>query len=203
MNEALGNVGATVTYTQTAEARPVNQLEGLKELVGEMNAGTVSFLLILGGNPVYTAPSDLKFSEAMDKVALRAHVGLHQDETAALCHWHVPQAHFLESWSDVRAGDGTVSIIQPLIAPLYGGRSLHEIVAALSDGGPRPAYDLVRAFWRGEGVAPSQVGDGAGGTGSAVPTLAPLPGRGGSGARGNSRLRPLSIAIGDAGSTTA
>ena len=156
MNEVLENVGATVTYTQTAEARPSNQLEGLKELVGEMNAGTVSFLLVLGGNPVYTAPADLRFADALQKVALRAHVGLHHDETAALCHWHVPEAHFLESWSDVRASDGTVSIVQPLIAPLYGGRSFHEVVAALSEAGPRPAYELVRAFWNGEGVAPSQ-----------------------------------------------
>jgi molybdopterin-containing oxidoreductase family iron-sulfur binding subunit len=177
MNEALGNVGATVTYTQTAEARPMNQLEGLKELVGEMNAGTVSFLLILGGNPVYTAPVDLKFKDALAKVALRAHVGLHQDETAALCHWHLPQAHYLESWSDVRAGDGTVSIIQPLIAPLYGGRSPHEIVGALSDSGPRPAYELVRAFWSGEGVALKQPAAAAAGRAATVPTLAPLPGR--------------------------
>ena len=166
INEALGNVGATVSYTQTAEARPVNQLEGLRELVGEMNAGTVSFLLILGGNPVYTAPADLKFTEALGKVGLRAHVGLHQDETAALCHWHVPQAHYLETWSDVRAADGTVSIIQPLIAPLYGGRSFHEVVAALSEGGPRSAYDLVRAFWNGEGVAPRQPVAAPGGRGA-------------------------------------
>jgi molybdopterin-containing oxidoreductase family iron-sulfur binding subunit len=167
MNEALGNVGATVTYTQTAEARPANQLEGLKELVGEMNAGTVGFLLILGGNPVYTAPADLKFADALGKVALRAHVGLHQDETAALCHWHVPQAHYLESWSDVRAADGTVSIIQPLIAPLYGGRSFHEVVAALGEGSARPAYDLVRAFWRGDGVAAPQPTTAPAGRGAA------------------------------------
>jgi Fe-S-cluster-containing dehydrogenase component len=181
MNEALGNVGTTVTYTQTAEARPVNQLAALKELVGEMNAGSVSFLLILGGNPVYTAPADLKISDALAKVGLRAHLGSHQDETAALCHWHIPEAHFLESWSDVRASDGTVSIIQPLIAPLYGGRSAHEIVAALSDSGPRPAYELVRAFWSGEGIAPRQpvaapagrpsTPPGAGG--AAVPQAAP------------------------------
>ena len=169
MNDALGNVGATVTYTQTAEARPVNQFDGLRELVGEMNAGTVSFLLILGGNPVYTAPADLKFSDALGKVGLRAHVGLHQDETAALCHWHVPQAHYLETWSDVRASDGTASIIQPLIAPLYGGRSFHEVVAALSESGPRPAYELVRAFWSGEGVAPRQPAVSGGGRGAAAP----------------------------------
>ena len=156
MNDALGNVGVTVTYTQTAEARPANQLESLKELVGEMNAGTVSLLLVLGGNPVYTAPADLKFTDALQKVALRAHVGLRQDETAAQCHWHVPEAHFLESWSDVRASDGTASIVQPLIAPLYGGRSFHEVVAALSEDQPRPAYELVRAFWNGEGVASRQ-----------------------------------------------
>jgi molybdopterin-containing oxidoreductase family iron-sulfur binding subunit len=124
MNEALGNVGATVTYTQTAEARPTNQLQGLKELVGEMNAGTVTFLLILGGNPVYTAPADLKFAAALEKVALRAHVGQYQDETAALCHWHVPEAHFLESWSDVRASQGTASIIQPVVVARF--RSSHR-----------------------------------------------------------------------------
>jgi molybdopterin-containing oxidoreductase family iron-sulfur binding subunit len=193
MNEALGNVGATVTYTQTAEARPVNQLDGLRELVGEMNAGTVSFLLILGGNPVYTAPADLKFSDALGKVGLRAHVGLHQDETAALCHWHVPQAHYLETWSDVRAGDGTVTIIQPLIAPLYGGRSFHEVVAALSEGGPRPAYELVRAFWSGEGVAPRQPAVAAGGRGAAppAPAPAPAPARGGQGAAAAPTVSPF------------
>jgi molybdopterin-containing oxidoreductase family iron-sulfur binding subunit len=183
MNETLGNVGSTVVYTQTAEARPANQLAGLKELVGEMNAGSVSFLLILGGNPVYTAPADLKIADALGKVGLRAHLGSHQDETAALCHWHIPEAHFLESWSDVRASDGTVSIIQPLIAPLYGGRSAHEIVAALSDSGPRPAYELVRAFWNGEGIATRQPVAAAAGRpstppagGAAVPQAAPAAG---------------------------
>ena len=121
INDTLGNVGTTVVYTQTAEARPMNQLAGMRELVGEMNAGRVEFLLILGGNPVYTAPSDLKFADALQKVGMRAHHGLYDDETAALCHWHVPEAHFLEMWSDVRSDDGTVSIVQPLIAPLYNG----------------------------------------------------------------------------------
>jgi len=152
MNDALGNVGATVTYTQTAEARPMNQRAGLQELVGEMNAGTVSFVLILGANPAYTAPADLKFVDALDKVPLRAHLGLYQDETAARCHWHIPEAHFLEAWSDVRGDDGTATIVQPLIAPLYGGRSVHEVVSALSEAGVRSAYDLVREFWGGEAV---------------------------------------------------
>jgi MoCo/4Fe-4S cofactor protein with predicted Tat translocation signal len=175
MNEALGNVGATVSYTQTAEARPVNQLAALQELVGEMNAGTVSFLLVLGSNPVYSAPADLKFAEAMGKVGLRAHLGLHHDETAALCHWHIPEAHFLEAWSDVRADDGTVTIIQPLIAPLHGGRSAHEVVSALGEAAPRPPYELVRAFWRGDGVAAPPPPAAGGGQTPAAQGAAPAP----------------------------
>ncbi len=151
MNAALGNVGTTVSYTATAEVRPTNQRAALQELVGEMNAGTVSLLVVLGGNPVYSAPSDLKFVDAMQKVALRVHLGLYHDETAAQCHWHIPEAHFLEMWSDVRGHDGTVSIVQPLIAPLYGGRSVHEVMSAFNEGGIRSGYDLVRSFWMSTG----------------------------------------------------
>ena len=147
MNDALGNVGTTVVYPQTAEAQPSHQRAALQELVGEMNAGGVDLLLILGSNPVYSAPVDLKFADALQKVALRAHLGLYEDETAALCHWHIPETHFLEMWSDVRSDDGTVSIVQPLIAPLYNGKSAHEVMAALSDAGERSGYDLVREYW--------------------------------------------------------
>jgi molybdopterin-containing oxidoreductase family iron-sulfur binding subunit len=147
INEALGNVGATVVYTATAEARPTDQRATLRELVADMNAGRVSLLLVLGGNPVYTAPSDLRFRDAMDRVALRAHLGLYHDETAARCHWHVPETHFLEAWSDVRADDGTATIVQPLIAPLFNGRSAHEVLSALSESGVRSGYDIVRGHW--------------------------------------------------------
>ena len=147
MNAALGNVGQTVVYTQAVEVRPSNQLADLRALVADMNAGTVDFLLILGGNPVYTAPADLEFGAALQKVAQRAHVGLYEDETAELCQWHVPEAHFLEAWSDVRSDDGTVTIVQPLIAPLYGGKSHHEVLVALIEGGERSGYDLVREHW--------------------------------------------------------
>ena len=147
MNQALGNVGATVVYTQTAEARPIDQFAALADLVGEMNAGTVDLLVILGTNPVYSAPPDLEFADALQKVPLRAHLGLYEDETAAWCQWHIPEAHFLEAWSDVRAPDGTVTIVQPVIAPLYQGKSAHEVIAALSDRPERPAYELVREYW--------------------------------------------------------
>ncbi|HJZ46386.1 MAG TPA: TAT-variant-translocated molybdopterin oxidoreductase [Roseiflexaceae bacterium] len=147
INGALGNAGATVSYTAPAEANPGDQLAGLRELVSDMAGGKVELLMILGGNPAYTAPSDLGFADALAKVAFRAHLGLHADETAALSTWHIPEAHYLESWSDARAFDGTVSIIQPLIAPLWGGKSAHELVAALL-GQNTSGYDAVRAYWQ-------------------------------------------------------
>src|SRR5438045_8398671 len=104
-------------------------MASLRDLVADLNSGKVDLLVIIGGNPVYTAPSDLKFADALGKAQLRAHLAMHDDETSALCHWHVPEAHFLEAWSDARGHDGTVSIVQPLIAPLYGGKSAHEMLA--------------------------------------------------------------------------
>jgi molybdopterin-containing oxidoreductase family iron-sulfur binding subunit len=147
MNDVLGNQGRTVVYTDPVEAPAVDHLESLRELTADMDAGRVDILLVLGGNPVYTAPADLGLGAAMEKVPLRVHLSPLVDETAERCHWHIPEAHFLEAWSDARAFDGTVSIVQPLIAPLYGGRSVHEVVAATSDAPETPPYDLVRAHW--------------------------------------------------------
>jgi MoCo/4Fe-4S cofactor protein with predicted Tat translocation signal len=148
MNQALGNERKTVSYTETVEAEPVNQLESIRDLVADMNAGKVDLLVVIGGNPVYTAPVDLKFAEAINKVQLRAHLSLYDDETSALCQWQIPEAHFLEAWSDARAFDGTTSIVQPLIAPLYGGKSAHEVLAAMSDRPELSGHDLVRAHWK-------------------------------------------------------
>jgi MoCo/4Fe-4S cofactor protein with predicted Tat translocation signal len=151
MNEALGNAGSTVVYTDPIEAEPTDQMQSLRDLVADMNAGKVDLLLIVGGNPAYTAPADLDFAGAMNKVAQRVHLSLREDETSALCHWHIPEAHFLESWSDARAYDGTASIVQPLIAPLYGGKTAHELVAATSDRPELSSHDVVREFWKGHG----------------------------------------------------
>ena len=153
INDALGNVGQTLVYSAPIEASPVDHLESLRELTADMNAGRVDLLVILGSNPVYTAPADLAFGDALDKVPLRVHLGSHQDETSARCHWQIPEAHFLESWSDVRGYDGTVSIVQPLIAPLYGGRTAHEVIGAMSEAPDKAAYDIVREHWLKE-VAP-------------------------------------------------
>ena len=134
INAKLGNVGKTVFYTDPVDANPVNQTESIKDLVSDIHAGKVDLLVILGGNPAYDAPADLDFANVLKngKIPLRVHLGLYQNETAELCHWHINQAHELEAWGDARAYDGTVSIIQPLIAPLYSGKSALEFVALLS-----------------------------------------------------------------------
>jgi MoCo/4Fe-4S cofactor protein with predicted Tat translocation signal len=148
INQHLGNFGHTVIATQPVEAEPVDQLGSLRDLVAAMDRDEVKVLLILGSNPVFTAPVDLHFTQSMQRVPLRVHLGLFQDETARQCHWHLPEAHFLEAWSDVRTFDGTASIMQPLIAPLYEGRSVHELLAWLIHGVPTPGYDRVRARWQ-------------------------------------------------------
>src|SRR5439155_4545176 len=160
MNQTLGNAGRTVIYTEPVEAEPTDQLQSLRDLAADMNAGAVDLLVIVGGNPVYTAPVDLGFAAAMNKVALRVHLSLHDDETSALCHWQIPEAHFLEAWSDARGHDGTASIVQPLIAPLYGGKSAHELLAAMSDRPERSSYDLVREYWSTQSAARAHGGDG-------------------------------------------
>ena len=147
LNDFLGNVGQTIRYTapvDRAEAEPGS----LRELVDDMRAGRVRALVILGGNPVYTAPADMGFADALGPVGFRVHLSLRYDESSDLCHWHLPQAHFLESWGDARSRDGTVSLVQPLIAPLYGGRTAAEVLAAIADHQERGGYELVRGYWR-------------------------------------------------------
>jgi molybdopterin-containing oxidoreductase family iron-sulfur binding subunit len=151
LNTQLGNIGSTVIVTDPIEVAPVHQLASLTELVRDMNAGAVKALIILGGNPVFDAPADLQFTRALDKVPFRAHHSLYYDETSHHCHWHIPDTHWLESWSDVRAHDGTISIIQPLIAPLYNGRSVHEVLSAIIGGLDQSPYQTVRAYWSTRG----------------------------------------------------
>jgi molybdopterin-containing oxidoreductase family iron-sulfur binding subunit len=146
INQALGNVGTTVTYTAPMTATPADGVQSISELVADMAADKVKVLLIIGTNPVFTAPSDLNFLAALQKVTARFHLGLYLDETGEQCHWHGPEAHYLETWGDVRAFDGTVSLIQPLIAPLYGGRSAIEIIAT-ANGAGGSAMDLVKGYW--------------------------------------------------------
>src|ERR1051326_1903914 len=148
MNQALGNAGKTVSYTQTVAAEPVDGIASLRELVKDIDAGKVTSLIILGGNPVFDSPADIPFERSLPRVAFTLHLSLYDDETSARCRWHLPEAHYLESWSDVRASDGTATIVQPLIAPLYGGKTAHELVAALLGQAGRSSYEIVRDYWR-------------------------------------------------------
>jgi MoCo/4Fe-4S cofactor protein with predicted Tat translocation signal len=153
INQSLGNIGTTVTITDSPEVMPVNQLESLRALVTDMNAGRVNALIILGGNPVFDAPADFNFAQALQKVPFRAHLSHYYDETGMLCQWHIPETHYLETWGDARAHDGTVSIQQPLIAPLYNGRHATEVIGALLGGMDQSPYDVVRAYWLGKGMS--------------------------------------------------
>jgi MoCo/4Fe-4S cofactor protein with predicted Tat translocation signal len=152
INAALGNVGTTLYYTEPVEARPVNHLESLRELCADIEAGKVETLLILGANPVYTAPHDFDFASKIKfdakknrkNVKNTIHVSSHFDETSELCDWHVAESHYLETWGDARAFDGTLSVIQPLIAPLYHSHSASEVLAAFGDKPGVSDYDVVR-----------------------------------------------------------
>lgn len=148
MNGALGNLGKTLEFTAPIPAGPLQQVTSMQALVQDMRARRVRLLVILGGNPVYTAPADLDFAGALKQVPKTIHLSLYEDETARLCHWHLPQSHYLESWSDIRAYDGTASIIQPLIAPFYESRTAHDLLAAVMGQTGTSSYALVRATWQ-------------------------------------------------------
>ncbi|HEY0785092.1 MAG TPA: TAT-variant-translocated molybdopterin oxidoreductase [Acidobacteriaceae bacterium] len=147
INQALGAVGKTVVYTETVNPMPSIQGEDLKSLVADMNAGRVDWLVILETNPVYAAPVDLNFDAALKKVRTIATLSAYPDETAAVSEWHIHSAHYLESWSDARAYDGTVTIVQPMIAPLYEGKQPHHILQAMLEEPLLSAYDAVRGTW--------------------------------------------------------
>jgi MoCo/4Fe-4S cofactor protein with predicted Tat translocation signal len=145
LNSSLGAVGKTVIYTETVNPMPSEQVADLKSLVADMNAGKVQWLVILGVNPIYSAPSDLLFQDAFAKVPVTVHLGEYVDETGSIANWHINKAHYLESWSDARAYDGTISIIQPMIAPMYGGISAHDVLQTLLVDPQTSAFSAVQA----------------------------------------------------------
>jgi molybdopterin-containing oxidoreductase family iron-sulfur binding subunit len=149
INYELGNVGRTVVYYPDPQPKRPSHAGDLAHLVKQMEAGGVSSLLILGGNPAHNAPADLKFAEALKKVPQAVHLAAYEDETSRLCAWHLPRAHYLESWGDVRTFDGTPSVVQPLIEPLFDGRSAIEVLSMIVDEKPWGGYDIVRGTVKG------------------------------------------------------
>lgn len=152
INQSLENVGEgkPVIHTNPIHSPSQDCTASLRGLVEDMKSGQVECLVILEANPAYTAPADLEFVQHMQNVPLRFHFGLYQDETARQCHWHVPLAHYLESWGDGRAFDGTTSLIQPLIEPLYGNLSLVEVARFLTTQVDTPGRQIVRDYWRNQ-----------------------------------------------------
>ena len=147
LNTTLGNTGKTVSYYETKDAA-LPSVSALGSLVAAMNAGTIKTLVVLGGNPVFDAPADLDFASAMAKIPHTIALGHTVDETSSKTEWHIPRAHYLESWGDARAVGGTLSVIQPLILPLFGGRTPVEVLGLMVAGQDRPGYDIVRETWK-------------------------------------------------------
>ena len=147
LNTSLGNTGKTVSYYETRDAA-LPSVSSLTSLVSAMKGGTVQTLVVLGGNPVFDAPVDLDFASAMAKVPHAIALGHAVDETSAKAEWHVPRAHYLESWGDARAVGGTLSVVQPLILPLFGGKSAAEVLGLMIGGKERPGYDILQETWK-------------------------------------------------------
>ena len=147
LNTFLGNTGKTVSYYETKDAA-LPSVGSLASVVSAMNAGTIKTLVVLGGNPVFDAPADLDFASAMAKVPQSIALGHTLDETSVKAAWHIPRAHYLESWGDARAVGGTLSVIQPLILPLFGARTPFEVLGLMATGQDRPGYDIVRETWQ-------------------------------------------------------
>ena len=137
LNSSLGAIGKTVIYTETVNPMPTEQLADLRSLVADINSGKVQWLVMLGANPLYSAPADLHFDAAFAKVPNTVHLGSHVDETGSISVWHLNKAHYLETWSDARSYDGSITIIQPMIAPLYGGVTAHEVIQSLLEENPQ------------------------------------------------------------------
>ncbi len=155
INDAIGAPGATLDYVEDPEPGRLPHLQSIQQLAQDMNAGRVPMLVILGGNPVYDAPKDLDgkgldFATALSKVKTSIHLSEYQDETSHKTTWHVPKAHFLEAWGDARTWDGTVSVAQPLIEPIYGGISSIQMISLLM-GDEQTGEALVKSTLAGLG----------------------------------------------------
>ena len=147
INEKLGAVGNTVTLLEDTTVNDVSHSQAIAQLAAEINAGQFQTLLIIGGNPAYDAPADVAFDKAIAKVPVSIHLALYENETSQLCKWHLPRAHYLESWGDARAWDGTAGIVQPLIMPLFDGKSTIEVLAMLAGDSITDGHEILKRTW--------------------------------------------------------
>jgi len=152
LNEVLGNVGRTVTYAPSPIFEAGEGSHGIEALAAAMDAGDIGLLVVAGGNPVYTAPADVDLEKRIRALPASVYVGSHENETARACSYFVPEAHYLESWGDALAFDGTASIAQPIARPLVAdGRTPAQVLAAMLGRRDATSRDLVEEHWQ---VAP-------------------------------------------------
>ncbi|MDD4975187.1 MAG: TAT-variant-translocated molybdopterin oxidoreductase [Bacteriovorax sp.] len=149
MNEKLRNIGTTVNFYKPTDPNSGQEMKNLKSLAEEMNQGEVSSLIILSQNPIYTAPKDLGFEKSLEKVAFSVCLTHVKNETSEKCTWALPESHSLESWSDARALDGTLSINQPLIAPLFDTCNSIELLSLIVDDSKSDSHELIKNYWLG------------------------------------------------------
>jgi MoCo/4Fe-4S cofactor protein with predicted Tat translocation signal len=164
LNVALGNLGSTVEYGVPLTVDATSGVPALGALAEDVAAGTVDTLIVTADNPVYAAPVDFKLAQLLKRVPNVIYHGLYEDETAAICNSFIPAAHPLESWGDGRAADGIVSIVQPLIAPLWGGRTEAEVLAAFVGDGELGTHELLRRYWRSMTKLPGTAGGASAGS---------------------------------------
>ncbi len=141
LNQALGNAGRSISYLPMQ----MPEFQDISKLVDDLNSGSIETLVMLGGNPVYNAPEDLKFGQAMMKAANRIHLSDQDNATSRQCTWHIPRAHYLESWGDAVGWDGTYMAVQPLIQPLFGGKTATEVLSAFNSRKPKNSFDKARS----------------------------------------------------------
>ncbi len=158
INEGLGNIGTTITFSKPVQETENSGVAALKLLAQEIDGGRIKTVVILGGNPVFTAPYDLHLGESIKKVANSVYLGPELNETAVIAKWQLPEAHYLESWGDALSLDGTAAIQQPMIAPIYDGKSQSEFVAELIGYKDQRGIDIVSNYWKSQ-LGPSGTSD--------------------------------------------
>ncbi len=147
-NEALGATSGVVSYVRVGEDVGASSLESIRRVSEGISGGSVDTLVVIGCNPVFDAPADLEFAAKYTKVPTTVHLGVNLDETAVASTWHINRAHYLESWGDVASWDGTISCVQPMIAPIFGGKTELELLGVIAGDEERDGYGMVRRTWR-------------------------------------------------------
>lgn len=145
LNFVLGNIGVTVNYVELKDS-PENY--DIDELYKAIDKGEVSTLMIFGCNPIYNLPYSISFGNQIKKIENTIYLSNHQNETSEYVNWLVPSSHYLESWGDTRAADGTLGIIQPLIQPLYESKSIFEMASLIVTGEDKGGFEIVRQTWK-------------------------------------------------------